>query len=1114
MLSSCSLFTDEIVRGQTSQPPAYLSHVSSGGSIAHLRADVVRGLNESQAAAFESVLQRRVALVQGPPGTGKTYLGCKIAEYFVSLKGTNPNVFRGPILVVTTTNHAVHEFLSRCLLFTNKLIHGYSDKHGRSQYGELQETYDESSQHEKTDIMREADILAMTTTRAAYMRSTLDLLGINIGVCVEDVHPDPGDFLDVQLTIHGHDDGRGQAIIINTEMRNGDELSHSLVTSNAADLPVNTSAPAPTVHVASGVVPGESESRPRLFSPVSSEGYETNEDDPPPVDSCNGSPETSFQLRMSSGSDDDDSDCTLAAHQAMRSDDASSDDDVIAEADKDVDSSFGQKKHVGYNAAQFPNDPAFYRRKVTFSPEEVAQFIDGEPCQPRESQLLGEHESSKAHVEANIARITRSSTAPINASLDAEKNAQVRVNREIVKQLFDITLYLARHNMAFRGHRENWNREGLKGNYRDLIELLSKYSPELAKYVKKIAVDKKDKFNYISWQRQNQMMDALCKCITSEILGEIKDAKFFSVQMDGAFDKSKHEQLAFSVRYADVRTGTVHERLLAVRPTPSSTGAQRFKVFVEVCEALGLDWRRFLVGQAYDGALNMRGHEKGLQQRVRDVNPAALYIWCHAHRLNLVVSQRVETGTQVKELFGNLEKVYDFIGNCKTRVHLFEKIQKEKSPDLPVRRLKRCRTTRWFSHSAALDTVWNTYDSLLDTLATLRDEDGAADSTGRATASSLYEYFFSEKFVLHGLIFQDVFRILQPVNTYFQKRDIDLLGASNEVRRVKDEFSDWRSNSDELWHKYRSKLTEFASQHERDGYELTPLPVRRLRRKRRLDGELASDEPVEDPYEKFRIDCFVTTLDVVSMQLNVYFNDSSLEIIRDISLLSRRRMAEVRQNSESLPADAFEELCEVYKNFLDREKLIDEYKRFCHSFVEFDRVDVLPTQLHRCTTPQSGSDADSESSDSECNTDCQSSSSSRKSQNSESLLDIFKIFCKSNLHSTFPTLSTALTICVTLPVSSTTPERAFSKLNLIKTKLRTTMEDGRAVWDVPQQCTMLRCFPDKVRLLASRGLFFLQLSPIDEFCCAVFDKQKRRRRLPSFQEVWRALMWKTQMEST
>ncbi|XP_034232981.1 NFX1-type zinc finger-containing protein 1-like isoform X2 [Thrips palmi] len=176
-----SLFTDEIVRGQTSQPPAYLSHVSSGWRIAHLRADVVRGLNKSQAAAFESVLQRRVALVQGPPGTGKTYLGCKIAEYFVSLKGTNPNVFRGPILVVTTTNHAVHEFLSRCLLFTNKLIHGYSDKHGRSQYGELQETYDESSQHEKTDIMREADILAMTTTRAAYMRSTLDLLGINIG---------------------------------------------------------------------------------------------------------------------------------------------------------------------------------------------------------------------------------------------------------------------------------------------------------------------------------------------------------------------------------------------------------------------------------------------------------------------------------------------------------------------------------------------------------------------------------------------------------------------------------------------------------------------------------------------------------------------------------------------------------------------------------------------------------------------------------------------------------------------------------------------------------------------------------------------------------------------
>lgn len=43
----------------------------------------------------------------------------------------------------------------------------------------------------------------------------------------------------------------------------------------------------------------------------------------------------------------------------------------------------------------------------------------------------------------------------------------------------------------------------------------------------------------------------------------------------------------------------------------------------------------------------------------------------------------------------------------------------------------------------------------------------------------------------------------------------------------------------------------------------------------------------------------------------------------------------------------------------------------------------------------------------------------------------------------FPAISTALAIVLTLPVSSASPERAFSKLKLIKTRLHSTMIDDR-----------------------------------------------------------------------
>lgn len=49
------------------------------------------------------------------------------------------------------------------------------------------------------------------------------------------------------------------------------------------------------------------------------------------------------------------------------------------------------------------------------------------------------------------------------------------------------------------------------------------------------------------------------------------------------------------------------------------------------------------------------------------------------------------------------------------------------------------------------------------------------------------------------------------------------------------------------------------------------------------------------------------------------------------------------------------------------------------------------------------------------------------------------MFCIANLGSVFPILYCVLKLSVTLPVSSCSVERCFSKLKLIKTRLRTTM---------------------------------------------------------------------------
>jgi len=61
----------------------------------------------------------------------------------------------------------------------------------------------------------------------------------------------------------------------------------------------------------------------------------------------------------------------------------------------------------------------------------------------------------------------------------------------------------------------------------------------------------------------------------------------------------------------------------------------------------------------------MRGQYEGLQAIIKEVNPSAIYMWCYAHRLNLVVVQVASSSTDAVNMFGNVEELYNFISSSK-----------------------------------------------------------------------------------------------------------------------------------------------------------------------------------------------------------------------------------------------------------------------------------------------------------------------------------------------------------------------------------------------------------------------------------------------------------------
>lgn len=217
----------------------------------------------------------------------------------------------------------------------------------------------------------------------------------------------------------------------------------------------------------------------------------------------------------------------------------------------------------------------------------------------------------------------------------------------------------------------------------------------------------------------------------------------FSISIDSTFDATRKEQVSFIIRYVSHSSGNIFERLLALKESPVTTGESLFDLFELVMDREGLDWKNELVGQSYDGATNMSGEYKGLQARINAKNNSAIFVWCHAHRLNLVMANAVSSSLDAVDLFRNLESIYYFLWCSKKRAALFRKFQDKHYPNMQKKSMKRVETTRWGSHDAALETVIQKVDAILETLEeTIRNE-GSGDVKVDSTIAGFMKYFLS-----------------------------------------------------------------------------------------------------------------------------------------------------------------------------------------------------------------------------------------------------------------------------------------------------------------------------------------------------------------------------------
>ena len=136
--------------------------------------------------------------------------------------------------------------------------------------------------------------------------------------------------------------------------------------------------------------------------------------------------------------------------------------------------------------------------------------------------------------------ITLNKGKTFHNKLQEQTMKERQIWRQLLTQLLDVVKFLTKPNLSFWGYREVDSSN--KGNFIELVELMSKYDPVLAKHhLKKV----NDNRRYLSPKIQNEFTHILGNHAKANILDRIWKANYFAVRLNSTLDISHNDQVSF-----------------------------------------------------------------------------------------------------------------------------------------------------------------------------------------------------------------------------------------------------------------------------------------------------------------------------------------------------------------------------------------------------------------------------------------------------------------------------------------------------------------------------------------------------------------------------------------
>ncbi|XP_060879703.1 uncharacterized protein LOC132951771 [Metopolophium dirhodum] len=333
----------------------------------------------------------------------------------------------------------------------------------------------------------------------------------------------------------------------------------------------------------------------------------------------------------------------------------------------------------------------------------------------------------------------------------------------------------------------------------------------------------------------------------------------------------------------------------------------------------------------------------------------------------------------VFDFLGTVQFLYNFIEGSPIRHATLEKISKESC--IKLKTLKSLSNTKWACRAEAVSAVQENFSMLVPAIDEICENTQVPDV--RAKGLGLKYQLKSFNFVFAMNLMEPIFRAVLKVSASLQAPVLDLLAAVEIVKGLKKFLSKMRNDQQEYDNIYQTTI-DICNKNKIDIPEVLKRKVAR-----KIDDNGESQFFSETKYDEIRINVFYPILDDLLGKIDNRFLDSTLEVITSVGNLIKLQ-----------PTIEDYSVIKTFFNILNKD--LDSEVKILAS--------IKDIPIGTCT---------------------------------HTIYKWLDWLMASNRKNIFTNFYEAITKFVVIPVTSCGCERAFSKLSIVKSKLRSTMSQER-----------------------------------------------------------------------